>query len=63
MITKVRLWIAHIRHRYYRWKEWCKYSKWNKVSKFLVLIGLKKSTWFNTFMINPFETREFYNED
>ena len=59
MIKKiVQIW-NNLKHRYYRWKEWCRYSKWNKVSKVLVLLGLKKSTWFDTFMVDPFTTREY----
>lgn len=54
--------ITKWKERYERWQEWCHYCQWSWFSKVLVLIGLKKSAWFNTFMINPTITREFYNE-
>lgn len=54
--------ITKWKERYERWQEWCHYCQWNWLKKFLVLIGLKKSYWFNQFTINPTITREFYNE-
>ena len=54
--------IKKLKHRYWRWKEWRRYSRWNWFAKVLVLIGLKKSTWFDSFMINPFLTKEYDNE-
>lgn len=59
MIRKIfQLW-NDLKRRYHRWKEWCKYSKWNKVSKVLVFLGLKKSTWFDSFMIDSYTIKRY----
>ncbi len=32
--------------RYKAWKSWCEYSHMNKFQKILVLLKLKRCTWF-----------------
>ena len=39
-----------LKYRYRKWKAWKQYSNWNWFQKILVFLGIKKSTWFNTFI-------------
>lgn len=52
-----------LKKRYYRWKEWRRYSKYNWFQNVLVFLGIKKSKWFDAFMINPFMTNGDLDED
>lgn len=38
------------KYRYRKWKAWKKYSTWNWFQKLLVLLNIRKSTWFDTFI-------------
>ena len=47
--------IAKLKYRWRRWREWCHYSRWHWWSKIFVFLGLKKSIWFDSFMIGDME--------
>lgn len=48
----IRRWkpLKKLIHRYQRWKEWKKFCKYGKVKQILILLGIIKDRWFDTFV-------------
>ena len=44
-----------ILRRYRKWKIWRQYTWMNKFQQILVLLKLKPCTWFEVFVISPYD--------
>ena len=50
--------IQKMKYRYLKWKDWCRYSKNGMLYNILVLLGIKKNRWFNSWKI--YDERQKY---
>lgn len=48
MVRKV---FSKLKKRYQKWKEWSQYTWYGPIRRFLVLIGVEKNSYFDTFTV------------